>query len=297
MLSDDDLEELVAETSANATATVQARNTLVYAVLHVYQQFSEQRSLTPTAEVNALFSELVGLCGKHLPDTIVHGILAHPGICCIIPHLRNMCAEGEYQLEMSWSRRILRQGEAFESRPQLRDFPYFSNYVDLTRMELNAISSVLPRAQPAPNKFVLLGSGPLPMTSICLARETPIQSYNQPHCVHNIDCSMDALICSTQLVADPKLRNDPDFAAFDVVYLAALVGLDVNTKRKVLERLHRAIRPGALLVARSAHSLRTLLYSPIDVGSSECHLKGFKPLLVMHPHNHIINSVLIASCI
>ena len=47
---------------------------------------------------------------------------------------------------------------------------------------------------------------------------------------------------------------------FDVVYLAALVGATREEKEELLVQVAARMREGALLVIRSAHGLRTLLY-------------------------------------
>lgn len=47
---------------------------------------------------------------------------------------------------------------------------------------------------------------------------------------------------------------------FDVVFLAALVGMNTSSKLAILEGLVRKLRPGTLVVARSAKGLRGVLY-------------------------------------
>jgi hypothetical protein len=51
-----------------------------------------------------------------------------------------------------------------------------------------------------------------------------------------------------------------DLTAFDVVYLAALVGMTQEDKESVLVNIARGMRVGALMVIRTAHGLRSLLY-------------------------------------
>jgi nicotianamine synthase len=47
---------------------------------------------------------------------------------------------------------------------------------------------------------------------------------------------------------------------FDVVFLAALVGMDTSSKLYILQSLAKNLKPGALVVARSAKGLRSVLY-------------------------------------
>lgn len=92
--------------------------------------------------------------------------------------------------------------------------------------------------------------------------------------VHNIDRDADALDVSRELCAtlgyggmtfsceDITTSSDSrtDWACFDVVFLAALVGTDTQSKVSILSSLARKLRPGALVVARSAQGLRSVLY-------------------------------------
>lgn len=55
-------------------------------------------------------------------------------------------------------------------------------------------------------------------------------------------------------------KSTQDLKAFDVVYLAALVGSTKAQKQGIISDIAGRMRPGAFLVLRSAHSLRSLLY-------------------------------------
>jgi Nicotianamine synthase protein len=86
------------------------------------------------------------------------------------------------------------------------------------------------------------------------------------------------------------LRGDVDLSVYDLVVLAALVGLTPAEKAGVLAHLADDMAPGALLLARSARGLRTLLYPEVDAGA----LAGFDVLGVVHPPREVINSVVLA---
>lgn len=152
----------------------------------------------------------------------------------------------------------------------LQNFTHYSNYVDLIRMELNAISSVSNPAAP-PRKFAVLGSGPLPLTSLCI--HDTLAKGDSDISIYNIDYDQWAISSSQELcrklgysassmnfscmdAKSKKLELDD----FDVVYLAALVGMNSQAKHDVVLDVVSKMRPGALLMLRSAHSLRGLLY-------------------------------------
>ena len=152
----------------------------------------------------------------------------------------------------------------------LLNFNYYQNYVDLTRMELNAIASI---ALDKPHrKFAVLCSGPLPLTSLCILNALN-KSSQGPVSIHNVDRDPWAISSSAELCR--RLGHDPstmqfhcadvksltlNLYEFDVVYLAALVGISSKQKHDHVLQLVSRMRPGALLMLRSAHSLRGLLY-------------------------------------
>lgn len=75
-----------------------------------------------------------------------------------------------------------------------------------------------------------------------------------------------------------------------MVFLAALVGMEREEKRKVIEHLARHMKPGAMLVVRSAHGARTFLYPAVEAED----LNGFEVLSVYHPEDEVVNSVIVA---
>ena len=146
-------------------------------------------------------------------------------------------------------------------------FPYHGNYVDLVRMEMNAIASVRPDF--ATRTFAFLGSGPLPLTSLCISH------HLKSECVtcHNVD--QDATAITTAVTLCRALGHSPetmcfqcanagspdvDLGCFDIVYLAALVGGCSRHKHEIIAEVVKRMKPGALIVMRSSHSLRQLLY-------------------------------------
>ena len=161
--------------------------------------------------------------------------------------------------------------ENYAANELLQSFPYYSNYIDLVRMELSAISSALPEFPPHNVAIVILGSGPLPLTSLCILRQLTDACVNTT--CHNVDMDEPAIASSTEIcralgVEEPSMRfqcadatsKELNLGECDVVYLAALVGESSRQKQEILANVVRKTRPGTLVVLRSAHSLRRLLY-------------------------------------
>ncbi|PQP99771.1 nicotianamine synthase [Prunus yedoensis var. nudiflora] len=197
-------------------------------------------------------------------------------------------------------------GESFFNHPRLISyehplhhltiFPYYSNYLKLSKLEFTILSQHFPHV---PSKIAFVGSGPLPLTSIVLAsNHLPTTSF------HNYDIDPSANSKALGLVSsDPDLSKRMVFHTtdimdvtnalkdYDVVFLAALVGMDKMEKLKIIDHLAKYMAPGATLMLRSAHGARAFLYPVIDPCDD---LRGFEVLSVFHPADEVINSVVIA---
>ncbi|KAI3786733.1 hypothetical protein L1987_40638 [Smallanthus sonchifolius] len=77
---------------------------------------------------------------------------------------------------------------------------------------------------------------------------------------------------------------------YDVIFLAALVGMDVDEKGKFIQHLAKYMAPGAILMLKSAHGARAFLYPVVDPRV----LQRFDVLSIFHPDDDVINSVVIS---
>ena len=261
---------------------------IVVELLRLYQELLALPSLSPTAHTNALFGELVRVATYPGDSEIARQVLADAAIRRISPGLRTLCAEGEVELERAWARRIVASGEPWRD---LAQFPYFANYQQLTRLEHHAVLGV---AERAPRRILFVGAGPLPLTSLLL-----ISRHGHTE-IDNIDIDSEAIGLARRLTGvlgigglgfqRADVLDHTDLAGYDMVYVAAMVGPRRGDKSRVITHLYERMKPGALLLARSAHSLRTLLYPPLALGD----LAGFRPLIVLNPHTDVVNSLVIA---
>ncbi|GJN39736.1 hypothetical protein PR202_gb28872 [Eleusine coracana subsp. coracana] len=223
-------------------------------------------SLSPTPEVNSLFTELVNTC---IPASTVDVAVLGPEVQAMREALIRRCSEAEGLLEAHYADLLAGFDNPLD---HLHLFPYFGNYVALSKLD-----------------SLVLAAHHLPPT----AR------------VHNYDICPDANARAERLVrADPALAArvafvtadvadvTRDMAAYDVVFLAALVGMAAEEKAQVVAHLGRHMAPGAALVVRSAHGARAFMYPVVD--PEEVRRGGFDVLAVHHPVGEIINSVIIA---
>ncbi|MGL4178720.1 MAG: nicotianamine synthase family protein [Dermatophilaceae bacterium] len=260
----------------------------------LWEQFTVMRDLEPRSETNRAFRELVAACA-YRPGEDVEVVLGDPKVRAVTERLRSLCAEGEFRLERHWARRVV---AATTPEDELAAFPYLDNYRRLTSLELHAVGGLGVDADRLRHVCVL-GSGPLPMTALYLARSLGAR-------VDAVDIDIEASDLASEVTGhlahwgDVRVhRGDArDFASIadaDLVILAALVGLDRAAKGEVVAAVTNRMRTGALLVARGAYRLRTLLYPPVDpadlVAASEGRLT---PLVELHPLDDVVNSVVVA---
>lgn len=115
-------------------------------------------------------------------------------------------------------------------------FPTYANYVNLSKLEFDLLRQ---HTTHVPTKIAFIGSGPMPLSSIILAK------FHLPNTMfHNFDIDPQANALASRLVScDPDLSQRMIFhttdllnmtteilSAYDVVFLAAFVGLDKRGK-------------------------------------------------------------------
>lgn len=267
---------------------------LVQKVCELYEQISSLESLKPSKDVNTLFTQLVVTCMPPSPIDVTK-------LCKRVQDIRSklirLCGEAEGLLESHFSTIL---GSYENPLDHLNIFPYYSNYLKLSQLEFNILTKHFGSSNnvDVPTKVAFVGSGPLPLTSIVLA-----SSHLPTTIFHNYDIDPLANSMALQLVAsDPDLSQRMGFHTadimdvthglkdYDVVFLAALVGMDKDAKVRVIDHLAKYMAPGAVLMLRSAHGARAFLYPVVD----PCDLRGFEVLSLFHPTDEVINSVVIA---
>ncbi|KAG5244714.1 nicotianamine synthase [Salix suchowensis] len=229
---------------------------LVQKVCDLYEQISSLESLKPSKDVDMLFTQLVLTCIPPNPIDV-------DKLCKKTQEMRSnlirLCGEAEGLLESHFS-------------------------AILGHLEFNILNQ---HHTNVPGKVAFVGSGPLPLTSIVLAR-----NHLTTTSFHNYDIDPSANSKALQLITShPDLSSrmffhttdimkvTSELQEFDVVFLAALVGMDKEEKVKVVDHLAKQMAPGAILMLRM-----------ID----PCDLRGFEVLSVFHPSDEVINSVVIA---
>ncbi|EEF43073.1 nicotianamine synthase [Ricinus communis] len=262
---------------------------LIEKVCEIYGNISVLANLSPSKHVNSLFTQLVHIC---MPQCQIDITKLSERIQEIRSKLIKLCGQAEGLLESHFSTII---GSHENPLHHIRLFPYYSNYLKLSQLEFSMLGK---HCTKVPNSVAFVGSGPLPLTTIILAT-----NHFSTTCFHNYDIDPSANSQALQLVSsDPNLSERMFFhtanimsvssslTEYEVVILAALVGMDKKEKVQVIKHLAEHMAPGAILLLRSAHGARAFLYPVIDPQD----LEGFEVLSVFHPTDEVINSVIIA---
>ncbi|KAK9735773.1 hypothetical protein RND81_04G226900 [Saponaria officinalis] len=263
---------------------------LVNQITHLYDKISTLESLKPSQDVNMLFTQLVSACVPPNPVDVTK-------LCDKVQVMRSdlirLCGEAEGLLEKHYSTIL---GSYENPLDHLDIFPYFSNYLKLSLLEYNILTE---NSTQIPKRIAFIGSGPLPLTSLVLAlNHLPNSRFD------NYDIDPPANEMAARLVGpDPDLSTRMQFhtkdimsvekeelETYDVVFLAALVGMNKEEKIKVIHHLAKNMAPGSTLMVRSAHGARAFLYPVVDPED----LCGFEVLSTFHPTDEVINSVVIA---
>ncbi|KAI7751020.1 hypothetical protein M8C21_007069 [Ambrosia artemisiifolia] len=270
---------------------------LITKVCEIYNKISNLQTLKPSTQVNTLFTDLVTTC---IPPSSINITTLPQTIQETRSKLIRLCGEAEGHLEAHYSNLLASFPNPLN---HLDVFPYYSNYLKLSQLEFDILirhysTNHDQHEVVVPKRVAFVGSGPLPLTSIVLA------SYHLKQAsFHNYDID-----CSANLMASKLVSSDDDLSKrmffhtmdimdvsdglkeYDVVFLAALVGMDIDEKVKVIKHLAKYMAPGAVLMLRSAHGARAFLYPVVNPED----LQGFEVLSIFHPQDEVINSVVIA---
>lgn len=267
----------------------QEEQLLVERISSLFDSLSSLPSLHPSPPVNSLFTQLVSAC---IPPSEIDVDKLDSQAREMRLKLIELCSTGEGLLENHYSDLLAAYENPLE---HLSLFPYYTNYLQLSQLEYELLSQ---HVHSTPTRAAFIGSGPLPLSLLVLAA-----NHMSTTRFHGYDRDPSATARARKLLkSDADMASRVEFrtadvmslthvlSSYDVVFLAALVGIDKEEKERIIEHLNRYMDAGSVLVVRSAHGARGFLY-PV-VGPDE--LKGFEMASIYHPQNEVINSVIVA---
>lgn len=242
----------------------------------IYLRLRALSSLDPGSDVDLVLSELVDFVVEYRErfDWDSEYELADS--------FRSICSKAEAKLEYFWLDKFFKD---FSVDPE--KFPYYQNYVDLVKWEVNLLGEYLNKL---PKKILFVGSG-LPMSAIIMAKNFGIQ----------IDCiDIDLEVVNKSKEIAKKLSLDSvnftcvdfyqikDFSGYDVVVVPALLADQKLGFSPVFDHLRLFLTTGQTVLCRHGHGLTELFYKNI----SDQEFQGFKNVKKYHPAGRVINSIL-----
>ncbi len=246
--------------------------------IRLYTRIVDLKSLKPSKETNEAFSCLVKYCEENKTVNLKK---------MEIKKLQKLSSIAEYEMELYWAKKII---GAINPQKELQEFWYYRNYERLVDLEYSNITYVFEKSI---NNVLFVGGGPLPLTAILLYKK------------YGIKCTIlerDEVSYELSLLLIQKLKLDTyikiikteaqdygKYEKFNLIYLAALVEGDDIVKIKLIKQIYRQIRSNNLILCRSSHGTRKLLYASI----SKVFLNKVKPILEVRPYNSVINSFFI----
>lgn len=237
------------------------------------------KTYKPSRQTNRIFERLV--------SEVVHPGATLPADPVLCRTIRHIASESEYEMELHWSRRIARS--PFH-KLVLRQFPYIENYKKLVRQEVRLLEKSGLNFD-SPRSVLVIGSGPLPLTSYFLSSLFGAE-------VDNVDVSSQANALARRMmrslgVEQTFLTGDGASLVFgesyDVIMIAGLAGDDDAGKQAIVDNVLPALKPDGRVLMRSAKGARALLYPEVNPGIFD----QLSLVEEFHPSDDIINSVLI----
>lgn len=258
-------------------------------ILHVMEKIIllPTNQLYPSPTTNSLFTFLVNLiCVDHLEEADILRILSRNDIIHYQQRLMQQCSSAEYFLEVSFAREIQ------SGKKSIEDFIYYENYVSLVQFEMDSLKIYAKNI--SITRAAVIGSGPLPLTSVEMLKHLPSSAVitNYDHSEEAVELGKVVVNKRKRLFVENRTAleiNANDLDQVDLVYLAALVGTDKTEKKNIVEHLYNVMKPGSILIARSAIGLKTLVYRRI--GEEE--FGKFSNIQEFHPKDkRVLNSIM-----
>lgn len=280
----------------------------------------ELPSLYPCEQVNGLFEALVSACidaeaeeeevaqqldalvrfYSRRDDANGHRTVSSAGLAHYLQDRQSLivkCAEAETLMERDFAQRLGALACEDEILAALRRFRFIRNYEKLTRLEFHLLLG----QEAGFKRVAFVGSGPLPLTTFYLVKEL----LPQHAVVTNYDIDRESnRIAQRWMHALPSLHDRVEFQTsdildvpheelkrYDVIVLAALVGLVPKMKCRILQHLRLGMKDGSFLLLRSAEGAKAFLYPVVEMGD----LRGWKVCSVTHPKGEVVNSVIVVT--
>lgn len=240
---------------------------LVQTIKSIFHALSSKRDLSPNEDTNSLFRYLIHIVSSGNPN--INGVVESLQKDGTLQGLIKLNCRGEIELERYWANRIIEGGN------NLIQFPYYGNYVILTRFELEQMQKYMGLDG---KRLLFVGSGALPFTAMMFKQQQPSLD------VRCIDKDAEFVRLSGALLSKLGISYLPIsirditnldsgiqsmLSTSDIVFIAALVGDSNSEKNRILVSIHPYLKPSSVVAVRSVPAdLRRLLYPKFELDDS-----------------------------
>ena len=195
----------------------------------------------PKAVYQSHLAKLNRLAASPVADEVVQRLMADEALRPAIKRISHLKRQNGLRMEIEF-------GESLALGPdpwaRLKQFVYYPNYLALARMEQAGAGLH------AGDRVIFLGSGPLPMSLICLFRQYGIQGVgieqDQAHAARS-----ERVIQQLGLVEAIQIRQGNHFALpLEVPGDLVMVGADAMPKAEIFTHLAAVLEPGRMISYR-----------------------------------------------
>jgi nicotianamine synthase len=241
--------------------------------------------LRPSLKIDKIFHKIDSIV-LHTDENTAESILADKKICKISDNFRSMSAENEYLGELCRAVNISKSQDPYRELEKFGSYDVYGKMIDL---ELKLLKQHKPKIK----SILFIGSGPLPLSSVLMAKRSNI---------HIDAMDKDAGACRISKKAINKLdlqhkihiihadiRKFKDLSKYDAIFIAALAGIEKNEKKNIIGHIAQYAQNGTFIILRDAPKLGKLLYPSINLHW----LKKLNIVELLPPPLGIINSTII----
>jgi len=187
------------------------------------------------------FERLNRLAAVQVEDRIAQRLLSDPELRAAITVISRLKRINSLRLEIKCSESIVADPNPWA---RLEQFVYYPNYVELARMEYSGA-----RLNPQ-DRVVFLGSGPLPLSLICLYRQYGIESTGIEQTPEHVELSV-KLVKALGLDGHISIVHGDHFSLpLKEQCRLVIVGADALPKEEIFAHLAKALSPGEMISYR-----------------------------------------------
>jgi precorrin-6B methylase 2 len=196
---------------------------------------------TPERIYRSHLAQLNRLAATLVPDKMVEQLISDQGLAPVVRRIARM-------RRLIGSKLEIQSAQAITSHPdpwsRIRAFTYYPNYLSLARMEVEG-----GRLKPG-DRVLFLGSGPLPLSLICLSKEHGIQGVGieQDRQIAELSKKVIERLELSQRIS--ILHGDHFLLPLKEASALIMVGADAVPKKDIFEHLARVCPSGQMISYR-----------------------------------------------